>query len=181
MGRGASRAGSGVKVMAQWGDGALCKVWWGLEGTRPRRQSGEWRKGCTAGRFAADGTSASWRCNASCGSGNGESGKWRSSNDWAVAGQLQPKGVDTLLFVCHTSRGVMQRMNVIPPVCAAANVVELKVPAGQTFSYEALKQALTEHKPKVLFLCQGESSTGTHQVGRGAAAEQGLSWGGGRS
>ncbi|KAG2427967.1 hypothetical protein HXX76_011954 [Chlamydomonas incerta] len=44
-----------------------------------------------------------------------------------------------------------------------ADVIELKTPAGTTFSYEALKAALTQHKPKVLFLCQGESSTGTHQ------------------
>jgi alanine-glyoxylate transaminase/serine-glyoxylate transaminase/serine-pyruvate transaminase len=45
-----------------------------------------------------------------------------------------------------------------------ADVVELKTPAGTTFSYDALKKALQEHKPKLLFLCQGESSTGTHQV-----------------
>ncbi|KXZ49207.1 hypothetical protein GPECTOR_22g797 [Gonium pectorale] len=44
-----------------------------------------------------------------------------------------------------------------------ADVVEIKVPAGQTFSYETLKATLLEHKPAVLFLCQGESSTGTHQ------------------
>lgn len=46
----------------------------------------------------------------------------------------------------------------------AANVVELKTPAGTTFSYDALKAELTKHKPAMLFLCQGESSTGTHQV-----------------
>ncbi|GFR47564.1 hypothetical protein Agub_g9289 [Astrephomene gubernaculifera] len=44
-----------------------------------------------------------------------------------------------------------------------ADVVEIKVTPGETFSYEALKQALEEHKPAVLFLVQGESSTGTHQ------------------
>lgn len=44
-----------------------------------------------------------------------------------------------------------------------ANVVELKAEAGETFSLEALTAALEQHKPAVLFLCQGESSTGTHQ------------------
>jgi alanine-glyoxylate transaminase/serine-glyoxylate transaminase/serine-pyruvate transaminase len=43
------------------------------------------------------------------------------------------------------------------------DVIELKCPAGQTFSQEELTKALEEHKPAVLFLCQGESSTGTHQ------------------
>jgi alanine-glyoxylate transaminase/serine-glyoxylate transaminase/serine-pyruvate transaminase len=42
-------------------------------------------------------------------------------------------------------------------------VTELQVPAGQTFSFDALKQAVENQKPKVLFLVQGESSTGTHQ------------------
>lgn len=44
-----------------------------------------------------------------------------------------------------------------------AKVVELKAEAGETFSLEKLTAALEEHKPAVLFLCQGESSTGTHQ------------------
>ncbi|KAF8062065.1 Agxt [Scenedesmus sp. PABB004] len=43
------------------------------------------------------------------------------------------------------------------------DVIELKVPAGKTFSLPELTAALEQHKPKVLFLCQGESSTGTHQ------------------
>ncbi len=37
------------------------------------------------------------------------------------------------------------------------------MPAGQTFSFETLKQTVEAQKPKVLFLVQGESSTGTHQ------------------
>jgi alanine-glyoxylate transaminase/serine-glyoxylate transaminase/serine-pyruvate transaminase len=45
-----------------------------------------------------------------------------------------------------------------------AEVVELKCPTGSTFSIEELKTALITHKPAVLFLCQGESSTGTHQT-----------------
>ncbi|KAG2495109.1 hypothetical protein HYH03_006719 [Edaphochlamys debaryana] len=44
-----------------------------------------------------------------------------------------------------------------------ADVVEIKCPTGETFSYADLKKAVETHKPKVLFLCQGESSTGTHQ------------------
>lgn len=44
-----------------------------------------------------------------------------------------------------------------------AQVIEMKKPAGQTFSYAELKQALITHKPAAIFLCQGESSTGTHQ------------------
>lgn len=44
-----------------------------------------------------------------------------------------------------------------------ADVVELKVPAGKTFSLAELTTAVETHKPAVLFLCQGESSTGVHQ------------------
>lgn len=45
-----------------------------------------------------------------------------------------------------------------------ADVIEVKAPApGQTISYDALKKSIEQHKPAVLFLCQGESSTGTHQ------------------
>lgn len=43
------------------------------------------------------------------------------------------------------------------------DVIELKCPTGQTFSQQELTAALEQHKPAVLFLCQGESSTGTHQ------------------
>lgn len=44
-----------------------------------------------------------------------------------------------------------------------AKVIDLKKEAGKTFSYDELKQAVETHKPAVLFLCQGESSTGVHQ------------------
>lgn len=47
--------------------------------------------------------------------------------------------------------------------CLPGDVIELKVPAGKTFSLTELTAALEQHKPAVLFLCQGESSTGTHQ------------------
>eukprot|EP00241_Pyramimonas_parkeae_P006149 CAMPEP_0114247370 /NCGR_PEP_ID=MMETSP0058-20121206/12987_1 /TAXON_ID=36894 /ORGANISM="Pyramimonas parkeae, CCMP726" /LENGTH=393 /DNA_ID=CAMNT_0001360673 /DNA_START=124 /DNA_END=1305 /DNA_ORIENTATION=+ len=42
-------------------------------------------------------------------------------------------------------------------------VVSMKKPAGETYSLEELKAALDQHKPQGLFLCQGESSAGTHQ------------------
>lgn len=45
-----------------------------------------------------------------------------------------------------------------------ADVIQLKAEAGHTFSIDALKAAVAEHKPAVLFLVQGESSTGAHQV-----------------
>jgi len=44
-----------------------------------------------------------------------------------------------------------------------AKVVELTTPAGTTFSLDALAAGVKAHKPAVLFLCQGESSTGVHQ------------------
>eukprot|EP00887_Chlorella_sp_A99_P003976 scaffold11.g3976.t1 len=44
-----------------------------------------------------------------------------------------------------------------------AEVVEIKAEPGTSFSYEALKAAVEAHKPAVLFLCQGDSSTGVHQ------------------
>lgn len=43
------------------------------------------------------------------------------------------------------------------------DVVELKTDAGTTFSFDTIKSAVEQHKPAVLFLCQGESSTGAHQ------------------
>ncbi|GBF98320.1 alanine-glyoxylate transaminase [Raphidocelis subcapitata] len=45
-----------------------------------------------------------------------------------------------------------------------AEVVQLRAPAGRTFSTAELKAALTQHRPAVLFLVQGESSTGAHQA-----------------
>ena len=38
--------------------------------------------------------------------------------------------------------------------CCAAKVVHLKKPAGKTFSYDELKEAIEKNKPAALFLCQ---------------------------
>ncbi|GBF94809.1 hypothetical protein Rsub_07981 [Raphidocelis subcapitata] len=43
------------------------------------------------------------------------------------------------------------------------DVVELKAEAGRSFSLAEMTAALEKHRPAVLFLCQGESSTGVHQ------------------
>jgi alanine-glyoxylate transaminase/serine-glyoxylate transaminase/serine-pyruvate transaminase len=45
----------------------------------------------------------------------------------------------------------------------AAEVVDLQTEAGTSFSLETLTAAVEQHKPAVLFLVQGESSTGVHQ------------------
>lgn len=39
-------------------------------------------------------------------------------------------------------------------VLCAADVIELKCPPGQSFSFEEVKKAVEEHKPALLFLCQ---------------------------
>jgi alanine-glyoxylate transaminase/serine-glyoxylate transaminase/serine-pyruvate transaminase len=44
-----------------------------------------------------------------------------------------------------------------------ADVINLETEGGRGFTYEELKNAVETHKPAVLFLCQGESSTGVHQ------------------
>lgn len=44
-----------------------------------------------------------------------------------------------------------------------AKVHELKAEAGGTFSLADIKAGVEAHKPAVVFLCQGESSTGAHQ------------------
>lgn len=44
-----------------------------------------------------------------------------------------------------------------------AKVVDLKAAPGTTFSLDTLRGALEEHRPAVLFLVQGDSSTGVHQ------------------
>ena len=42
-------------------------------------------------------------------------------------------------------------------------MVNLEVPAGQGYSLEQLTKAVEQHKPAVLFVVQGESSTGVQQ------------------
>lgn len=44
-----------------------------------------------------------------------------------------------------------------------ANAVDLKCETGKTLTKDQIAKALREHRPAVLFLCQGESSTGVHQ------------------
>lgn len=66
-----------------------------------------------------------------------------------------------------------------------AKVVNLESGLGKSFSLEQLTAAVEEHKPSLLFLVQGESSTGVHQslagvgewrgVGRWRGSEPGLS------
>jgi aspartate aminotransferase-like enzyme len=65
----------------------------------------------------------------------------------------------------HPSQSSRQCADMPPamPPPPAADVTELATPAGTTFSFDTLKAAVEQHKPKVLFLVQGESSAGTHQ------------------
>ena len=49
-----------------------------------------------------------------------------------------------------------------------ANVVNMEAPAGQGYSLEQLTAAVEQHKPAVLFVVQGESSTGVQQSLAGA-------------
>jgi len=42
-------------------------------------------------------------------------------------------------------------------------VVSMDKPAGETYTLAEIDAALKQHKPQGLFLCQGESSAGTHQ------------------
>ncbi|CAG9462368.1 unnamed protein product [Pedinophyceae sp. YPF-701] len=44
-----------------------------------------------------------------------------------------------------------------------AKVVDMKGEGGKAFDLATIEANLKEHKPAVLFLCQGESSTGVHQ------------------
>lgn len=44
-----------------------------------------------------------------------------------------------------------------------AKAVDLKCETGKTLTKDQIAASLREHKPAVLFLCQGESSTGVHQ------------------
>jgi len=53
-----------------------------------------------------------------------------------------------------------------------AKVVNMEAPAGQGYSLEELTQAVEQHKPAMLFVVQGESSTGVQQSLAGA----GLGW-----
>ncbi|CAL8465427.1 g4963 [Coccomyxa elongata] len=49
------------------------------------------------------------------------------------------------------------------------NVVSLDKEAGGTLSLKEIQDSLDQHKPAILFLCQGESSTGAHQSLAGVA------------
>ncbi|KAJ9506335.1 pyridoxal phosphate-dependent transferase [Haematococcus lacustris] len=42
-------------------------------------------------------------------------------------------------------------------------VIKMKAPLGESLALGPLKAAIEQHKPALVFLCQGESSTGTHQ------------------
>ena len=43
------------------------------------------------------------------------------------------------------------------------NILTTKVPLGKTFSVEQIESVISMHKPKAVFLCHGESSTGVVQ------------------
>ncbi|KAL4438458.1 hypothetical protein ABPG77_000106 [Micractinium sp. CCAP 211/92] len=49
-------------------------------------------------------------------------------------------------------------------------VVKIEVPAGRSFSLEQLTAAVEQHRPALLFLTQGESSTGVRQSLEGVGA-----------
>ncbi len=49
-------------------------------------------------------------------------------------------------------------------VCVTGDVIEVKAPLGEALPFNVLKEHIEKHKPALVFLCQGESSTGTHQV-----------------
>ena len=50
----------------------------------------------------------------------------------------------------------------------------MEAPAGKGYSLEELTQAVEQHKPTVLFVVQGESSTGVQQSLAGAQGERGF-------
>lgn len=52
----------------------------------------------------------------------------------------------------------------------AANVEELSADPGKSVKPEDIVAALQQHKPAVLFVCQGESSSGVQQSLAGATA-----------
>ena len=49
-----------------------------------------------------------------------------------------------------------------------AKVVNMEVAGGESYSLAQLTEAVEKHKPAVLFLVQGESSTGVQQSLAGA-------------
>ncbi len=51
-------------------------------------------------------------------------------------------------------------------------MVELKADPGHALKTDEIKAALQQHKPAVLFLCQGESSTGVQQSLAGKSAAE---------
>ena len=55
----------------------------------------------------------------------------------------------------------------------AAKVEEIVADSGKALAVKDVKAALQRHKPAVLFLCQGESSSGVQQSLAGEADREG--------
>jgi hypothetical protein len=75
----------------------------------------------------------------------------------AATSTRQTPGLDataTMTHLCHP----------------AANVEELTADPGKSVKPEDIVAALQQHKPAVLFVCQGESSSGVQQSLAGAPA-----------
>ena len=83
----------------------------------------------------------------------GNNGIWGSRVcDMAARYGGVPKAhVSTSVSICTSHAEFwLERQAGVP----AANVVNLEKEAGKAFSFEELSQAVTQHKPAVLFLCQ---------------------------
>lgn len=63
-------------------------------------------------------------------------------------------------------------------VYIGADVRTISKPAGENFSLDDIEAALAQHKPALLFLAQGESSTGVvqHIEGVGALCKTYVHW-----
>ncbi|KAK9818420.1 hypothetical protein WJX72_012441 [[Myrmecia] bisecta] len=86
------------------------------------------------------------------------SGTGHSGMEAAVSNLLEPG--ETIIV---GNKGIWGERVVDMAGRYGAKVVDLKKQAGHGFTYDELKKAIEEHKPAVLFLCQGDSSTGVHQ------------------
>lgn len=88
-----------------------------------------------------------------CASGTGHAGM-----EMAIANLVEPG--DTVVV---GNKGIWGARVADMAARFGANVVEIKKEAGHTFSLEELTAAVEQHKPALLFLTQGESSTGVRQ------------------
>lgn len=88
-----------------------------------------------------------------CGTGSGNAGM-----EIALGNLLEPNDV---ILVCVTGTFGWRAVDMAKRYGADVRVIESKL--GTAFKYEQIRAQIDLHKPKMVFVCHGDSSTGVLQ------------------